>query len=187
MAGGKSRSMSPSSTALRRGAPRAAPATTAVRRAARLRRVARVAFGVLIGMLGSPAATSQEATPIGTWITIDDQSHRPRSEVEITETDGLLSGRIVRLYQAPGEDPDPHCTECSGNRHDAPVLGMTILWNLHRHGDAWDGGEILDPETGEIYRATLHAAAAGDRLEVRGYIGFSLLGRTQVWERARAR
>ena len=64
---------------------------------------------------------------------------------------------------------------------------MTILWNLHRHGDNWDGGEILDPESGSIYR--VHAASrarAANELEVRGYIGFSLLGRTQVWERAPA-
>jgi uncharacterized protein (DUF2147 family) len=186
MAGGKFRSMFPSSTALRRGAPCAAPAATAARRTVRLHQAARVAFGAVIGMLGSPPATSQEPAPSGTWITIDDQSHRPRSAVEITETDGLLSGRIVRLYLAPGEDTNPRCTECSGNRHDAPVLGMTILWNLRRHGNDWDGGEILDPETGEIYRVTLHPGAAGDRLEVRGYIGFSLLGRTQVWERAPA-
>jgi uncharacterized protein (DUF2147 family) len=132
------------------------------------------------------AVTAGNPTPLGTWTTIDDVSHRPRSLVEITESDGVLSGRIVRLFQAPGEDPDPHCVDCQGDRHGQPVLGMTILWNLRHHGDAWEGGEILDPESGSIYRVTLHPEAGGERLEVRGYIGFSLFGRTQIWQRAPA-
>ncbi len=61
---------------------------------------------------------------------------------------------------------------------------MTILWNMHRDGDTWDGGEILDPEEGKTYRGKLHPIDDGARLEVRGFIGFSLFGRTQVWERA---
>jgi uncharacterized protein (DUF2147 family) len=132
------------------------------------------------------AAAAGDPTPLGTWTTIDDVNHHPRSLVEISEADGVVSGRIVHLFQAPGEDPDPRCVDCNGERHGQPVLGMTILWNLRRHGDSWDGGEILDPESGSIYRVTLHPEAGGDRLEVRGYIGFSLLGRTQVWERAPA-
>jgi uncharacterized protein (DUF2147 family) len=134
----------------------------------------------ICGAAGNP-------TPLGNWTTIDDVSHRPRSLVEITETGGVLSGRIVRLFQAPGEDPDPRCVDCEGERHNQPVLGMTILWNLRHHGDTWDGGEILDPESGSIYRVSLHLEAGGERLEVRGYIGFSLFGRTQSWQRAPAR
>jgi uncharacterized protein (DUF2147 family) len=125
-----------------------------------------------------------ETGPVGTWTTIDDHTHRARSLVEISEHDGVLSGRIVRLFRDPGEDPNPRCEDCKGSRHNQPVLGMTILWNLHRDGGDWNGGEILDPESGEIYRVTVHAANQGNQLEVRGYIGFSLFGRTQVWERA---
>jgi len=142
---------------------------------------------LLMNALNAGATGGPQSTPVGTWTTIDDASHRPRSEVEISETGGALSGRIVRLFPTHGEDADPRCVHCTGDRHDAPVLGMTILWNLRRHGDDWDGGEILDPESGKIYRVTLHLGTAGDRLEVRGYIGISLLGRTQVWERAAAR
>ena len=123
------------------------------------------------------------ASPLGLWKTIDDETRQPRALVEISERDGVLSGRIVKLFRAPGEDPAPRCKECRGERHDQPVLGMTILWGMRRDGAAWDGGEILDPEEGKTYRCTLQTAA-GDRLEVRGYIGISLLGRTQVWLRA---
>ena len=122
-------------------------------------------------------------SPAGTWKTIDDETHRPRALVRIEERDGVLSGRIVRLFREPGEDPDPLCEDCPGERHNQPVLGMTILWNFHRHGDAWEGGEVLDPEEGRIYRANLHLRDDA-HLDVHGFIGVPLLGRSQVWERA---
>jgi len=152
----------------------------------------RHAFGAVIRTIAVGAialadlpAAAIESTPAGLWTTIDDHSHKPRSLVEIDEHEGVLSGRIVKLLREPGENPNPRCEDCRGERHGRPVIGMTILWNLRRDGDAWDGGEILDPESGDTYRVTLHTTAGGDKLEVRGYIGISLLGRTQVWERAR--
>jgi uncharacterized protein (DUF2147 family) len=146
----------------------------------------RPVFAALIALVAAvPApAYAAEASPLGLWTTIDDDSHKPRAVVEIGERDGVLSGRIVRLFREPGEDPDPRCKDCTGSRHDQRVLGMTILWNLHRHGDTWDGGEILDPEEGSVYRCKLHPVGDGSKLEVRGFIGISLLGRTQTWTRA---
>ncbi|HZT88161.1 MAG TPA: DUF2147 domain-containing protein [Stellaceae bacterium] len=134
-------------------------------------------------LLCAAPAWADSAAPVGTWKTIDDETHKARALIEIREHDGVLDGRVIELFRAPDEEPNPRCTDCPGARRDQPVIGMTILWNLHRHGDDWDGGEILDPEDGRVYRCTLHANAAGDRLEVRGYLGVALLGRTQVWER----
>ena len=128
-----------------------------------------------------PAAIS---SPVGTWQTIDDETHKPRALVRIEERDGALSGRIVQLFREPGEDPNPLCVDCPGERRNQPVLGMTILWNFHQHGDAWTDGEVLDPEEGKIYRASLRLRDNDTRLEVHGYIGVPLLGRSQVWERA---
>ncbi|MDR3388447.1 MAG: DUF2147 domain-containing protein [Rudaea sp.] len=128
-------------------------------------------------------ALADAVSPVGTWKTIDDETHEARSLVQISENDGVLSGRVIRLFRKPDEDPNPRCKDCPGERHDQPVIGMTILWNEHRHGDGWDGGEILDPEDGDIYRCSLHAIDGGAKLEVHGYIGIPLLGRTQVWER----
>lgn len=139
---------------------------------------------VAVGAVRADTTSSPEPSPLGIWTTIDDVSHKPRALVEISEHEGVLSGQIVRLFREPDEDPDPRCEDCTGSRHDQRVLGMTILWNLRRHGGSWDGGEILDPETGSIYRCTLRPVADGGKLEVRGYIGISLLGRTQVWSRA---
>ena len=129
------------------------------------------------------ALHAEDLTPVGTWKTIDDDTHEAKSLVEISDYDGMLSGRIVQIFRKVGEDPNPPCKECPGERHNQPLIGMTILWNLHRHGDTWEGGEILDPESGKNYRCNLHVTEGGSRLEVRGFIGFALLGRTQVWER----
>ena len=139
---------------------------------------------VALGAAGTAPGGGTDASPVGLWTTIDDESHNPRAIVEISEHEGLLSGRIVRLFRQPGEDPDPRCEDCTGSRHGQPVLGMTILWNMHRHEDTWEGGEILDPEEGTVYRCKLQTVGDGSKLEVRGFIGISLFGRTQTWVRA---
>jgi len=133
-------------------------------------------------VIATPAFAA-EPSPLGTWKTIDDDTHEAKALVEIAEQDGALSGHIVKLFRHPNEIQDPVCKACEGERHDQRVIGMTILWNLRRDGDEWNGGEILDPEEGKIYRCKLHPTDDGMRLEVRGFIGISLLGRTQVWER----
>ena len=134
-------------------------------------------------LLATAPAFAQDASPAGLWQTFDDETHAPKALVEIVDRAGLLSGRVVKLFPAPGEDPDPRCTDCRGERHNQPVLGMTILWDFRRDGSGWDGGEVLDPESGDVYRATLHLRDGGARLDVHGYIGIPLLGRSQVWTR----
>ena len=85
-----------------------------------------MALVVVAGVTFLACTIAAEApTPVGTWTTIDDHTHEPRSLVEISERDGALSGRIVRLFQKPGEDANPLCVDCKGDRHNAPVLGMT--------------------------------------------------------------
>ena len=128
-------------------------------------------------------AVAAALTPIGTWKTIDDETHKPRALVAVEEHGGVLSGRIVQLFREPGEDANPLCVDCPGERRNLPVLGMTILWNFHQDGDTWTGGEVLDPEEGRIYRANLRLRDEGTRLDVHGYVGISLLGRSQLWER----
>jgi uncharacterized protein (DUF2147 family) len=141
---------------------------------------------IFLGLLAvSPLAHAADPSPVGVWKTIDDDTHAAKALVEISEHDGVLSGRVTQLFRRPDEDQNPRCEPCQGERHTQAVLGMTILWNMHRDGDEWDGGEILDPEEGKVYRCKLHVTDGGARLEVRGYIGFPLIGRTQVWERAR--
>ncbi|MGH8091294.1 MAG: DUF2147 domain-containing protein, partial [Rudaea sp.] len=111
----------------------------------------RIAAIVLLGFVAH--ASARDASPVGTWQSFDDDTHAPKALVKIADQGGVLSGRIVKLFPAPGDDPNPHCADCPGERRGQPVLGMNILWNFHRDGDRWDGGEVLDPESGDIYRA----------------------------------
>ena len=128
-------------------------------------------------------AQSADQSPVGNWTTIDDKTGRPKSIVEIYQAeDGTLAGRVSEVLQSD-RGPNPVCDKCSGDRKDQPVKGMVILWGLRRDGDIWEDGQILDPATGKIYSAKLTPAADGRKLEVRGFVGFSLLGRTQTWIR----
>jgi uncharacterized protein (DUF2147 family) len=129
------------------------------------------------------AAMAQTATPVGLWKTIDDATGNPRSHVRIEEVDGEMQGKVEKIFPFPGDDPENLCDKCKGERKDKPVVGMTILWGLKDEGDVWKGGQILDPDNGKIYRCKMTVSADGRELDVRGYIGISLIGRTQTWLR----
>lgn len=125
-----------------------------------------------------------QSDPTGYWTTIDDDGKTPTSVVHIQKKNGKLYGRIVRLINP--KDRDPRCKECSGKRRNQKIQGMQILWGLEKDGDEWTGGHVLDPNNGKEYRCNVMVAAGGKQLKVRSYIGIALLGRTQIWRRARA-
>jgi uncharacterized protein (DUF2147 family) len=133
-------------------------------------------------LLGSAAVYAANDTPVGTWKTIDDATGQAKSLVQITEHNGELQGKVLKVLQS-SEGPHPLCRKCEGERKDQPVEGMTILWGVTRDDDSWDGGRILDPHNGKTYKVKLRMLDNGQKLDVHGYIGFSLLGRSQVWER----
>ena len=137
----------------------------------------------LVLALSCSVAVAAELSPSGLWRTIDDRTGKPRGLVRITEVNGRYQGKLEKIFPQPGEDPDPKCDKCSGLRRDQPVIGMTILWDLTKQGEEYQGGEALDPENGKTYRAKAKLEDGGKTLHVRGFIGISLLGRTQVWVR----
>ncbi|MBL8533325.1 MAG: DUF2147 domain-containing protein [Betaproteobacteria bacterium] len=123
-------------------------------------------------------------SPVGVWQTIDDKTGVARSEVRIIESGGVYEGRVEKLLnRRPDDDPDGLCRKCEGDRKDKAIVGMTILWGLRKDGDQWTGGQILDPKNGSVYRCKMKLHDAGARLEVRGFIGVSLIGRSQHWKR----
>ena len=126
---------------------------------------------------------AQNLSPIGNWKTIDDVTGREKSIVKIWEENSKLYGKIIELFRLPDEDPNPICDECKGKNKDKQVLGMTIMWNLSQKKDQWKGGKILDPENGKIYGCKIRVIENGEKLEVRGFLGISLLGRNQIWEK----
>jgi uncharacterized protein (DUF2147 family) len=118
---------------------------------------------------------------IGLWKTIDDETGKAKSVVKIYKGgDGKYYGKITKLFREPSEDQDPLCTECSGTRKDKKIIGMIIITGLEKKGSSWSGGKILDPANGKEYGCTISISSDGN-LDVRGYLGVSALGRTQVW------
>lgn len=130
------------------------------------------------------ASWSYGASPLGKWKTIDDTTGEAKSIIRIWEQDGELFGSIESLFRKPNENPNPLCTKCKGDLRGKPVIGLTILKNLKQDENEWNGGTVLDPEDGKTYQCKIEVVENGSKLKVRGFIGVSLLGRTQYWLRA---
>ena len=128
------------------------------------------------------ASAMAQMTPVGLWRTIDDKDGAAKSEIRIVETNGVISGKVERILD-PEAKPGEKCTECSDERKDQPILGMEILRGLKKTDgkDVWEGGNVLDPKNGKIYRATVTPTDGGQKLQMRGYIAFFY--RTQTWVR----
>ena len=120
-------------------------------------------------------------TPVGLWKTIDDKDGSAKSEIRIVENGGVVSGRVEKILEKGKQDDK--CVECSDERKDQPIQGMEILRGLKKTegSDVWEGGKVLDPNNGKIYRATVTPIEGGAKLQMRGYIGFFY--RTQTWIR----
>jgi len=135
---------------------------------------------LLLGVVGTAWA---QTTPAGLWKTIDDETKVEKSLVRITDSGGVLSGKVEKILS---DKPDAKCTECTDERKGQPVQGMTILRGIKPDANekgSWVGGDILDPNNGKIYKVLLKLADGGKKLDVRGYIGMPMLGRTQTWLR----
>ena len=120
----------------------------------------------------------------GKWKTIDDDTKKAKSIVEIYEKDGKLYGKILELFREPGEDPDPVCDDCDedDDRYNQKVVGMQIIRAMEKDDDEWEDGTILDPKNGKVYDCKLWVDEDDPNiLNVRGYIAFFF--RTQVWLR----
>jgi uncharacterized protein (DUF2147 family) len=123
---------------------------------------------------------SAQASPVGLWKSIDDETKAEKSLVRISESGGTLSGKIEKLLD-PKSKQDATCEKCGDDRKDKPVLGMTIIRNAKANGEVWEGGDILDPNNGKVYKLRLKPLDGGKTLEVRGYIG--PFYRNQTWIR----
>ncbi|HQY27562.1 MAG TPA: DUF2147 domain-containing protein [Burkholderiaceae bacterium] len=134
--------------------------------------------------LAAPALRAQApASPVGLWKNIDDETKQPKAMIRITEKDGVISGKIEKILT---DKTDAVCDKCTDDRKDQPVQGMTIVSGIRKNADQpdlFDGGSILDPNNGKVYRSQMRLTEGGKKLEVRGYIGLPLLGRTQTWLR----
>jgi uncharacterized protein (DUF2147 family) len=143
------------------------------------------AIAVALFALSSLAAVhAQQLAPalqaaIGPWQVINDEG-KPWGHVETYLVDGKLFGKVTQLR--PGRQPGDVCDKCPGDLKNKPLMGMVILRNFRPEGNAWVGGTVVDPENGKEYKGKLWTVGS-DTLSMRGFIGFSLLGRTQNWKR----
>lgn len=136
------------------------------------------------GLALAAALAHAQATPAGVWKTVDDDSHKEKSLIRISDHGGVVSGTIEKLLD-PATKADAVCDKCTDERKDKPLVGLTILRNMKQSADdkgIWEGGDIVDPNNGKVYRARLRPIDGGAKLEVRGYLG--PFYRTQVWLRS---
>ncbi len=140
-------------------------------------------IAIAASLVAAHAVAFAQASPAGLWKTIDDETRQEKSLVRISDTGGVLSGRVEKLLD-PGARQDAVCDKCTDERKDKPILGMTILRNLKSNPEDkewWDGGDVLDPTKGKVYKARLRTIENGGKLQMRGYLG--PFYRTQTWIR----
>jgi len=126
---------------------------------------------------------ASKPTAVGLWRQVDDKTGKAQCWVKIAERNGVYEGTIVKLFLLPGDDPNPICRKCKGAEKNAPVLGLKLIKGMRRKGNSYENGTITDPRDGSVYRALMQLSRDGQKLEVRGYLGISLFGRSQVWNR----
>jgi uncharacterized protein (DUF2147 family) len=137
---------------------------------------------LLLGSVTLPLHAA-EPTAVGLWEQVDENSGKPESWFKITERNGVYEGAVVKIFFKPGEDENWICDKCEGADKGKPVLGLTLIKGMRRNGLSYENGTIMDPRDGSVYRALMRLSPDGQKLEMRGYLGISLFGRSQVWNR----
>mgnify|MGYP001061595450 CR=1 FL=1 len=135
---------------------------------------------MLVGTNSFAQASLNGYTAVGKWKTIDDETKKPKSIVEIYEKDGKYYGKILELFREPSEEQDPVCEECTDHRKDAKIIGMEIISDMKQDKNDYSSGTILDPAKGSIYTCKFWLEDE-NTLKLRGYLYF--LYRTQTWHR----
>ena len=136
----------------------------------------------IIALFFSVCFYGQNQSVLGKWKTIDDETGKAKSIVEIYERSGMIYGKIIDIIDV--EKKKSVCTACTGEEKNKPIMGLVIIKGLKKDGKEYNSGKILDPVTGKQYKCFI-ALEGNDKLNVRGYIGVSLFGRTQTWNRVR--
>lgn len=119
---------------------------------------------------------------VGQWYTVDEETHKKESLVTIWEEGDQLKGKIVEILDPASRNAV--CEKCKGDKKDQKIVGLTFLWGMKKDGSQYDNGKVLDPKSGKVYSGSMKLIDGGKKLKLRGYVGFSLLGRTQVWVKA---
>jgi uncharacterized protein (DUF2147 family) len=140
---------------------------------------------VTVMLLCSVSLAIAGGSPVGKWKTIDDETKKEKSIVEVYESGGKVYGRILQLLQEKDGGASKLCTKCPGSDQNKPMIGLVFLKDLQADGDEYTGGTILDPNNGKVYKCKMEVVEGGSKMKVRGFLGVSLLGRTQIWHKVK--
>jgi len=122
-------------------------------------------------------------TVAGTWRTFDDKTKQPNGQVIVYEENGIYYGKIDPSFKST-DKTEKFCTKCSGEFKDKPFANLRFMWDFTRTGDnKYTNGKILDPNTGDVYSASMHLENNGQTLVLRGYLGIPMFGSSQRWQR----